>query len=126
MATSYGSLQKAVGESLSDGIATANLPSDVKIVKQLLNANATLFNLSPLLDVNNPDVGKKTKDAIRKFQSVVLGQTKPSGRVRPNAETFKRLLQGAGAGGGVVGKVIVTFKHKSRLPKGVVGAAGCR
>lgn len=60
-----------------------NRPKDVRLVKELLNKNGSLFGLTQPLDVNNPHVGQSTLAAISAYQSRVMHIARPTSRVRP-------------------------------------------
>jgi hypothetical protein len=74
-------LKKPVG--VWHGKKCDNLPADVKLVKERLNAHAAQIGLKSSLDVRSPDVGPKTIAAIEGFQKNVMRKDPPYGRIVP-------------------------------------------
>lgn len=77
--------------SASVGRGARNVPSDVKLVQELLNGHMhKLAPLGPL--VADSKAGNATFRAIEAFQSKMLGMQRPDGRIDPGGRTFKALL----------------------------------
>lgn len=77
--------------SASVGRGARNVPSDVKLVQELLNGHVhKLAPLGPL--VADSKAGNATFRAIEAFQSKVLGMQRPDGRIDPGGRTFTALL----------------------------------
>jgi hypothetical protein len=74
--------------------ACPNRPTDVKLVKELLNSHAKRFGLTTLLTPSDATVGPKTIKAIEDFQRIVMKKGPPYGRVLPirlGGKTFMAL-----------------------------------
>jgi len=67
-----------------------NRKTDVRLVQGLLN-NYKIPNINTPLLIDG-DAGNKTIKRIEAFQSKVLNKKKPDGRVDPNGQTFKKLI----------------------------------
>ncbi len=78
--------------SASVGVGGANRPNDVRIIQEMLNrARPAWGGPMPLLVVDG-DCGAKTKEALRRFQSVQLATYFfPDGRADPGGKTWRRL-----------------------------------
>ncbi len=77
--------------SASVGRGARNVPSDVKLVQELLNGHMhKLAPLGPL--VADSKAGNATFRAIEAFQSKMLGMQRPDGRIDPGGRTFTALL----------------------------------
>jgi len=80
------SIGSSVGE---DG---KNRKRDVALVQELLNAHAVRLDLKKPLGVDG-DCGKRTLEAIAKFQLVVVGAAKADGRIDPKGRTWRELVK---------------------------------
>lgn len=75
----------------SVGRGALNKPTDVKIVKALLNVYLRSSN-QPILSMNT-DSGDKLASCIESFQKEKLSSPKPDGRVDPGGKTLTGLIQ---------------------------------
>ncbi len=95
---------------------TQSSPVDIRIVQQLLNKHRQ----PPLRFIDETGViNADTIDAIKWFQSTVMRQSHPDGRVDPNGRTIKRLAGPPLPPGGVPG---ATGSFGERL-EAFIGAA---
>ena len=84
-------VETALTISSSVGSGGVNRLEDVRVIQNLLNANAGHIQPFVKLDVDGK-VGAKTIGAITRFQKVVLGRAAPDGRVDPGKATIERLV----------------------------------
>jgi len=84
-------VETALSISASVGSGGSNRLEDVRVIQNLLNANAGHMQPFVKLDVDGR-VGAKTIGAITRFQKVVLGKAAPDGRVDPGKATIERLV----------------------------------
>lgn len=118
--------QTGVSINAAVGQGGANRPDDVRVIQNLLNANAGLMQPFARLDVDGL-IGPNTIAAIKQFQQRVVGMGNPDGRVDPNKTTHQKLIaalnQPTKPGPVVpptpnvpVGLITVTFAHGDKIP----------
>lgn len=112
----------------SVGAGGANQLKDVQLVQQLLNSQQGT-NYSRTAIAVDGKVGPQTIDAIKHYQSTVVGLSNPDGRVDRNGRTITALLQHASPGEGTPpvpapqpapsapgGDFRITFRHGGVVP----------
>lgn len=112
----------------SVGAGGANQFNDVQLVQQLLNSQQGTNYARAAIAVDG-QVGPLTIDAIRHYQSTVVGLNNPDGRVDCNGRTITALLQHAGADQGAplapapqptpsapAGDFRITYRHGGVVP----------
>lgn len=79
------------------GKKAQNDPFDVTVVQKLLAAASSKLR-KPTLDPKRSDghIDTNTHTSIAAFESDVMGQKKPDGKIRPNGKVWNRLLKEAG------------------------------
>jgi hypothetical protein len=78
--------------SASVGRGGVNKDADVRTVQELLNKHVLSLGLALLLV--DGDAGPNTTDALKKYQKVVVGLSKPDGRIDPGGKTWQSLSGG--------------------------------
>jgi Mannosyl-glycoprotein endo-beta-N-acetylglucosaminidase len=96
-----------------------NIPSDVKLVQRLINANLPI-PLAPLAE--DGVCGSKTISAIEIYQQRNLGMNPPDGRVDPGGQTFHSLT-GGGAGPQPQPSVKPKKNPVGNIPQEIIAAA---